>query len=121
MRFTYEALPGRIVAAPGALDLVRDEVELLGGRKVFLIVDQAAQGYGDQVERQLGHRLAARWNEAIQHVPVELAERALVAATTAGADVLVSIGGGSATGLAKILALDLKLPILAVPTTYAGS
>jgi maleylacetate reductase len=35
--------------------------------------------------------------------------------------VVVSIGGGSAVGLAKAVALDTGLPIVAVPTTYAGS
>jgi maleylacetate reductase len=35
--------------------------------------------------------------------------------------VLVSVGGGSATGLAKAVALTAGLPIVAVPTTYAGS
>jgi len=52
-------------------------------------------------------------------VPVENAERARAAA--AGADVLVAVGGGSAIGLAKAVALTGRLPILAVPTTYAGS
>jgi alcohol dehydrogenase class IV len=33
----------------------------------------------------------------------------------------VSIGGGSAIGLAKAVALRTGLPLLAVPTTYAGS
>jgi maleylacetate reductase len=112
MKFSYEALPGRVVSAPGALGDVGDEVTRLGGVRVFLIVDNAAQAYGDTVEQQLGDRCAARWNEAIQHVPTALDARA---------DILVSIGGGSATGLAKIIALDTKLPIIAVPTTYAGS
>jgi maleylacetate reductase len=34
---------------------------------------------------------------------------------------LVAVGGGAAIGLAKIIARDLGLPILAVPTTYSGS
>ena len=34
---------------------------------------------------------------------------------------MVCIGGGSSTGLAKAIALSHGLPILAVPTTYAGS
>jgi alcohol dehydrogenase class IV len=33
----------------------------------------------------------------------------------------VAIGGGSTTGLGKAIALDSGLPIVAVPTTYAGS
>jgi maleylacetate reductase len=50
-----------------------------------------------------------------------LAERARKAADSAAVDGLVSLGGGSATGLAKAIALDTGLPIVAVPTTYAGS
>src|SRR5699024_6290971 len=38
-----------------------------------------------------------------------------------GADGIISIGGGSATGLAKAVALETGLPIIAVPTTYAAS
>jgi maleylacetate reductase len=57
----------------------------------------------------------------VQHVPVDLAERARTAATDSAADVVVSLGGGSSTGLAKALALSHGLPIVAVPTTYAGS
>ncbi|MFF3332983.1 maleylacetate reductase [Streptomyces sp. NPDC002888] len=34
---------------------------------------------------------------------------------------LVSVGGGSTTGLAKAVALTTGLPIVAEPTTYAGS
>jgi alcohol dehydrogenase class IV len=39
----------------------------------------------------------------------------------AGVDLLVCVGGGSAVGLAKAVALTTRLPIVAVPTTYAGS
>ena len=34
---------------------------------------------------------------------------------------IVTLGGGSATGLGKAIAMTLPLPILAIPTTYAGS
>ena len=121
MKFAYDALPGRVVLYAGALAAVGDEVERLGRTRAFLIVDQAATRYGDAIAAQLDDRLVARWGEAVQHVPVELAERALAAANAASPDVLVCVGGGSSTGLAKILALDLKLPIVAVPTTSAGS
>ena len=38
-----------------------------------------------------------------------------------GADACVAIGGGSTIGLAKAIALDFPLPVIAIPTTYAGS
>jgi alcohol dehydrogenase class IV len=55
------------------------------------------------------------------HVPVEIAEDARRVARELGADCCVTVGGGSTTGLGKAIALTSTLPILAVPTTYAGS
>jgi len=120
-RFTYESLPGRVVFGAGRVAEVAVEVDALGGTRVFLISDGAAKALGDAVAEQLGTRVAARWEEVVQHVPVELAERARAAAESACADVVVCLGGGSSTGLAKALALSPGLPIVAVPTTYAGS
>ena len=45
----------------------------------------------------------------------------LLIARQLGADCAVAIGGGSTTGLGKAIALDSGLPIIAIPTTYAGS
>jgi alcohol dehydrogenase class IV len=55
------------------------------------------------------------------HVPIETAQEARMVARSLGADCAVAIGGGSTTGLGKAIALDSGLPILAIPTTYAGS
>ncbi|EMY36206.1 maleylacetate reductase, partial [Arthrobacter crystallopoietes BAB-32] len=52
---------------------------------------------------------------------VEKAEKARAAAAEHGIDLLVCVGGGSTTGLAKAIALTTGIPIVAVPTTYAGS
>jgi maleylacetate reductase len=57
----------------------------------------------------------------VMHVPTELARAASEQARTVSADLVVTIGGGSATGLAKAVALETKLPIMAIATTYAGS
>jgi len=119
--FSYESLPGRVVFGPARVSEVRAEVEALDRSRVFLIADGAAKALGDAVAEQLGDLLVQRWDEVVQHVPVELADRARAAATEASADVVVCLGGGSSTGLAKALALSHGLPIVAVPTTYAGS
>jgi maleylacetate reductase len=54
-------------------------------------------------------------------MPVDLAGRAVQEAQRLQANGTLAIGGGSTIGLAKAVALQLGLPILAVPTTYAGS
>jgi maleylacetate reductase len=55
------------------------------------------------------------------HVPIETAREAREIARKLDADCAVAVGGGSTTGLGKAIALDSGLPILAIPTTYAGS
>jgi maleylacetate reductase len=55
------------------------------------------------------------------HVPIEVANRARDVAAELGADGCVAVGGGSAIGLGKAVALAHGLPVIAVPTTYAGS
>ncbi|WP_241979149.1 maleylacetate reductase [Cryobacterium sinapicolor] len=72
-----------------------------------------------------GIRAAVVFDEIVQHVPAESAERAHRAAQAADIDVVVALGGGSAIGLSKILSLRSDRPaglsIVAVPTTYSGS
>lgn len=119
--FTYDQLPARIVFGAGRLAEVGAEMERLGGRRVMLISDPLTVAQADNVRGQLGPRLALSWTDVAQHVPVDLAERARAAATEARIDSVVCIGGGSSTGLAKAMALSHGVPIVAVPTTYAGS
>jgi maleylacetate reductase len=118
--FTYAAPAQRVIFGPGRRIVVGDEVDRLGAERAVLISGATPQ-IGDELAAVLGSRLAGRWDEFVQHVPVELADRARAFATERGADVVVSVGGGSATGLAKAIALTHRLPIVAVPTTYAGS
>jgi hypothetical protein len=64
---------------------------------------------------------AGAFSSAVMHTPVDVTDNAVAAATGAGADCLVAIGGGSTIGLAKAIALRTDLPQVAIPTTYAGS
>ncbi|HVW46224.1 MAG TPA: maleylacetate reductase [Solirubrobacterales bacterium] len=120
-RLVYEALPGRVVFGAGAIDAVAGEAELLGAERALLVVGRSDPGRRERVERALGARHAGTVDEVAQHVPAAVAERAVARARELGADALVALGGGSAIGLAKAVALETGTPILAVPTTYAGS
>ena len=67
-------------------------------------------------------RVAATFTEVREHVPIATAEAARAAAAAVGRRRACSaIGGGSTTGAAKAVALTARLPMVAVPTTYAGS
>lgn len=118
--FVYQAHPVRVVFGPGRVAEAADELGRLGAERAMLVAAAHAPG-SDVVADALGDRLAARWDEVAQHVPIELAERARKVVDASSVDGIISVGGGSATGLAKAIALDTSIPIVAVPTTYAGS
>ncbi|MFL6134866.1 MAG: maleylacetate reductase [Nocardioidaceae bacterium] len=120
VRFTHDNLPQRVVFASfEAAERVADEVSRLGASRVMLIAGEAEAALADTVAA--GLPVAVRHAEVVMHVPADVANRARKVAEDQQVDVLVSIGGGSTTGLAKAVALTTGLPIVAVPTTYAGS
>lgn len=119
--FTYEALPMRVVFGAGALGKLPDEVANLGLATVLVLCSPEQEETGRAVADALGERAAGVLAEARMHVPVEVARRARDRAAELGADGCVAVGGGSAIGLGKAIALEHGLPLVAVPTTYAGS
>jgi maleylacetate reductase len=118
LAFTYQALPTRVVFAAGALEQVGAEVDRLGACRVLVL---GSARHSSSLLRILGDRVVAVSDNVVMHVPVDVAEQARALAATVQADLVVAIGGGSATGLAKAVTLTSSLPILAIPTTYAGS
>ncbi|CAN5647549.1 maleylacetate reductase [soil metagenome] len=120
MRFVHETLPQRVRFAPDdARTGVTDEVVRLGAERVMVIAEDATAELAHRITADI--RVVLHHNEVVMHVPTEVAERARAAAADCRADAVVSIGGGSTTGLAKAVAMTTGLPIVAVPTTYAGS
>ncbi len=119
--FTYQALPMRVVFGPGVLAELPAEVAALGLTRVLVLCSPEQEDTGRMVAAALGERAAGVLAEARMHVPVEVAARARDLARELGADGCVAVGGGSAVGLGKAIALEHGLPVVAVPTTYAGS
>lgn len=98
---------------------VAEEVAELGAQRIMLIAGDHVRTMAEAIAE---HLPVSVWHdEVVMHVPTAVAERARQKAIDSKVDALVSIGGGSATGLAKAIALTSGLPIVAVPTTYAGS
>jgi alcohol dehydrogenase class IV/protocatechuate 3,4-dioxygenase beta subunit len=118
--FAADWLGQRVVFGEGALDQLPAEAASLAAERVLLIAGRSGDA-ADRAAALLAGRLAGRWADVRQHVPGVLAAAVATEARRVRADLVVSIGGGSATGLAKICALEARRPVLAIPTTYAGS
>jgi maleylacetate reductase len=120
MRFVHDTLPQRVCFGSGeAAPSLTREAGRLGATRIMLIASAGEMQLADSVAKDIP--VALRYDDVVMHVPVEVADRARQAAAESGADLLVSVGGGSTTGLAKAVALTSGLPVIAVPTTYAGS
>src|ERR1700756_5220345 len=119
--FARTSLPGRIIFGDGAVGRLAGELDQRALRRAMLIVASHDAQLAERARNALGERVHLPWGEVRQHVPRELAQRATSAATVAGIDVLVAIGGGSTTGLGKAISVATGLPLAVVPTTYAGS
>jgi alcohol dehydrogenase class IV len=119
--FTYNGQAGRVIFGAGSLQHLAREIDALGARKALVLSTPEQRASAEKIAALLGARAAGVFDRAVMHVPIETAREARELARKLGADCAVAIGGGSTTGLGKAIALDSGLPILAIPTTYAGS
>jgi maleylacetate reductase len=119
--FVYTQLPGRVVFGAGSLDELPREIGLLGAERALVLSTPEQTPQAEDVAKRLGERCAGIFPRAVMHVPIETARAAREEALRLGVDCAVAIGGGSTTGLGKAIALESALPIVAIPTTYAGS
>ena len=119
--FVYQTNPSRVVFGAGALQYLAREIDALGAKRALILSTPEQADSARRVAEMLGARAAGIFAKAVMHVPIESAREARDEARRLGADCAVAIGGGSTTGLGKAIALDSGLPILAIPTAYAGS
>ena len=104
----------RAVFGAGRLEDLPSEVRHLGLTRLLAIGTP-------RFDLPFGLPIAGSIEKVRSHVPIELVRSGRARAAELSADGLLAVGGGSAIGLAKAVALTSGLPIVAVPTTYAGS
>jgi len=119
--FTYTAQAARVIFGPGSVSTLADEIDRLGSHRVLVLCTPDQEAQAQMVVDILGSRVVGVFPKAVMHVPVEIAKQAQLEALNKSADCVVAIGGGSTTGLGKAIALETSLPVVAIPTTYAGS
>lgn len=120
LTFEHVTLGQRVLFGTGnAAPNLAAEVARLGAQRVMVIASDRETPMARMVAA--GIEVALWHHDVVMHVPIETAEKARAAAAGHSIDLLVCVGGGSTTGLAKAIAMTSRLPIIAVPTTYAGS
>ncbi|TVT10236.1 maleylacetate reductase [Amycolatopsis bartoniae] len=120
MEFDHVTLGQRVrFGTNRAADNLVAEVDRLGAKRVMVIASRHEAPIAEAVTA--GIETGVWHDDVAPHVPIAKAEHARSVAAEHDVDLVVSVGGGSTTGLAKAVAMTTGLPIVAVPTTYAGS
>jgi maleylacetate reductase len=116
--FIYAALPTRVIFGRGRIADAANEAKRLGMSYPLVITTPNQMEQGSALAQAVG---GAHWAGAAMHTPVKETEAALAFYRERQADGVVSLGGGSSTGLGKAIALRTDCPQLVIPTSYAGS
>ncbi|KAI3572763.1 hypothetical protein IWW34DRAFT_890560 [Fusarium oxysporum f. sp. albedinis] len=121
--YRYSPLPHKIIFGRGSTRQLPQCLRDLGFRRPLILstpyqIDQA---------RQITEILKSHvddtfiFSEATMHTPLDITEKAIQFCQDKEPDMLISIGGGSTTGLGKAISFRKDLYHIAIPTTYAGS
>lgn len=114
LRFTRTE---RVTMGVPAAEAIADHAGKMACRKIFLLASASLREGTDEIlkiEAGLGARHAGTHSGIAPHAPRADVLKAADAARDAGADLIVSVGGGSATDAAKIVALLIKHDVRSV-------
>ena len=96
-------------------------IKEIGCSRALVLSTPEQTDLAQDLAEKLGSITVGVFTGAKMHTPVEVTITALKHTKSVNADCLVSVGGGSTTGLSKAIALHTDLPQIIIPTTYAGS
>jgi alcohol dehydrogenase class IV len=105
--FYQHAAPTRVIAGRDLLGSTGFEFRKEGARRVFIVTDEVIRGTGlvERIEAGVldgGLEVAGVFDEVPQDSSTEVVDRCAAAATDAGADSFLAIGGGSVMDTAKV-------------------
>lgn len=119
--FLQKPSRSRVLFGSGVTASLVEELAHLDIRRPLVISTPGQRELADRVAATIGSSVHGVYPHARMHVPSAVADAAVDYVRTHEIDGCVSVGGGSSVGLAKMVGLHTGLPIVAVPTTYAGS
>ena len=130
-----------VIFGPGSLVGLSEAVERFDWHRLVLCSNSSMRkkGHAATAESLLGDRLVAVFDQVQPHVQDFQVNEVLALAIEKNADAVIGMGGGSPIGVAKAVAFALEeqrtghlvraaspidqplFPVIAIPTTYAGS
>lgn len=139
--FHYTGYAQEIIFGAGSLSGLSEAVERFHWRRLMLCSTGSLRRDGTiaSIEHALGERLVGTYEYVQPHVPDFQVTEVLALADEHGVDALIGLGGGSPIGMAKVVSMALEekrsghparagfpteqplVPVIAIPTTYAGS
>lgn len=141
--FHYTSYAQEIIFGAGSLIKINEAADRFRWHRLMLCTTGSLRRSGDiaKVETALGNRLMAIFERVQPHVPDFQVSEALALAVENEIDAVIGMGGGSSIGMAKALSFALEekrtgtpraagaphpsvqplVPVIAIPTTYAGS
>ena len=119
--FETDTAAVRVRFEPGLRHQLSDEVKRLGCNRALILSTPQQSDEAMTMAQTLNGCTAGMFTKATMHTPVEVTDEAVEHAASIDADCIISVGGGSTTGLGKAIAYRTDLPQIVIPTTYAGS
>lgn len=140
-QFQYTSYPQQVIFGAGAIAQLGKAAESLHWQRLMLCTTGSVRRGGELANAQaaLGNRLVTIYEPVEPHVPDYQVKEALERAAENEVDAVIGMGGGSPIGMAKAVSLALeerrtgqparaayptdqpRVPVIAIPTTYAGS
>lgn len=120
-KFSYSAGAAWIEFGRGKFSLVKSMTSELGCNRALVLSTEFQKDMADRATQALGSAAAGVFSGAAMHTPVDVTDAAMTHCASIKADCIISVGGGSTTGLGKAIAFRTGLPHIVIPTTYAGS
>jgi len=133
--FRYVSYNQEVIFGAGSLERLSDLADSFGRQRFMLCANHSlhVNGHIAPIENALGNRLVAIFDRVHPHVQDVQLDEVFALAIEKKVDAFIGMGGGSPIGMAKAAAAALEkkyaestgnqtvVPIIAVPTTYAGS
>ena len=119
--FVHRTVEQRVVFGGGTRQQIAEEARLAGITRAMVVSTAGQAPRAHELATLLGNRCQLRFPHARMHTPVPVTDEAVALAAEHHIDGIVAVGGGSAIGLAKAIALRTDAVQIVLPTTYSGS